>query len=343
MFLNKIIGLFSKDIAIDLGTANIVICIKDKGIVVNEPAVVAVQEDRFGKRKILAVGQEAKQMLGKTPPNIKAVRPIQGGVISDFEITEIMIKHFINKIHNRKSFIKPRVIICVPFGVTPVERNAVRDSAINAGAREVILIEEPMAAAIGTGIPVSDAQGYVIVDIGAGTTEVAVTSLGGLVICKASRAAGDKFDEAITNYVRQNYNLYIGEKTAEQIKIEIGTAIKLNEELKIKVNGRDNGGFLSTIELGSEGVRIAISELLKEIILVIKNVLEMIPPDLAADAVDNGIILTGGGSLIRGLDTYISNAIKLPVKLSEEPLLAVAYGTNEVINNTKLLKIIFNE
>lgn len=343
MFLNKIIGLFSKDIAIDLGTANIVICIKDKGIVVNEPAVVAVQEDRFGKRKILAVGQEAKQMLGKTPPNIKAVRPIQGGVISDFEITEIMIKHFINKIHNRKSFIKPRVIICVPFGVTPVERNAVRDSAINAGAREVILIEEPMAAAIGTGIPVSDAQGYVIVDIGAGTTEVAVTSLGGLVICKASRAAGDKFDEAITNYVRQNYNLYIGEKTAEQIKIEIGTAIKLDEELKIKVNGRDNGGFLSTIELGSEGVRIAISELLKEIILVIKNVLEMIPPDLAADAVDNGIILTGGGSLIRGLDTYISNAIKLPVKLSEEPLLAVAYGTNEVINNTKLLKIIFNE
>ncbi|MFA7090902.1 MAG: rod shape-determining protein [Arcobacteraceae bacterium] len=343
MFLNKIIGLISKDIAIDLGTANIVICIKDKGIVVNEPSVVAVQEDRFGKRKILAVGQEAKQMLGKTPPNIKAVRPIQGGVISDFEITEIIIKHFINKIHNRKSFIKPRVIICVPFGVTPVERNAVRDSAINAGAREVILIEEPMAAAIGTGIPVSDPQGYIIVDIGAGTTEVAVTSLGGLVICKASRAAGDKFDEAITNYVRHNYNLYIGEKTAEQIKIEIGSAIKLGEELKIKVNGRDNSGFLTTIELGSEGVRFAIDELLKEIILVIKNVLETIPPDLAADAVDNGIILTGGGSLIRGLDTYIANTIKLPVKLSNEPLLAVAYGMNEVINNAKLLKIIFNE
>jgi rod shape-determining protein MreB and related proteins len=343
MFLNKIIGLFSKDIAIDLGTANIVICIKDKGIVVNEPAVVAVQEDRFGKRKILAVGQEAKQMLGKTPPNIKAVRPIQGGVISDYEITEIMIKHFINKIHNRKSFIKPRVIICVPFGVTPVERNAVRDSAINAGAREVILIEEPMAAAIGTGIPVSQPQGYVLVDIGAGTTEVAVTSLGGLVICKASRAAGDKFDEAITNYVRQNYNLYIGERTAEQIKIEIGSAIKLEEELRIKVNGRDNGGYLTAIELGSEGVRLAIGELLKEIIVVIKNVLESIPPDLAADAVDNGIILTGGGSLIRGLDEYISNAVKLPVKLCDEPLLSVAYGMNEVINNEKLLKIVFNE
>lgn len=343
MFLNKIIGLFSKDIAIDLGTANIVICIRDRGIVVNEPSVVAVQEDRFGKRKVLAVGQEAKQMLGKTPPNIKAIRPIQGGVISDFEITEIMIKHFINKIHNRKSFIKPRVIICVPFGVTPVERNAVKDSAINAGAREVILIEEPMAAAIGTGIPVSEPQGYVIVDIGAGTTEVAVTSLGGLVICKASRAAGDKFDEAITNYVRQNYNLFIGEKAAEQIKIEIGTAVKLDEMLKIKVKGRDNAGFLSTIELNSESVRLAISELLKEIVLVIKNVLETIPPDLAADAVDNGVILTGGGSLIRGIDTYISNAIKLPVRISDSPLLSVAYGTNEVINNPKLLKIIFNE
>jgi len=343
MFLNKIIGLFSKDIAMDLGTANIVICIKDKGIVVNEPAVVAVQEDRYGKRKILAVGQEAKQMLGKTPPNIKAVKPIQGGVISDFEITEIMIKHFINKIHNRKSFIKPRVIICVPYGVTPVERNAVKDSAINAGARDVILIEEPMAAAIGTGIPVSDPEGHLIVDIGAGTTEVAVTSLGGLVICRASRAAGDKFDEAIINYVRQNYNLYIGEKTAEEIKIEIGSAIKLDKELKIKVKGRDNAGFLSTIELSSESVRMAMGELFKEIVTVIKNVLENIPPDLAADAVDNGVILTGGGSLIRGLDTYISNAIKLPVKVSQDPLLAVAYGTNEVINNTKLLKIIFNE
>lgn len=343
MFLDKIIGLFSKDIAMDLGTANIVICIKDKGIVVNEPAVVAVQIDRFGKRKVLAIGEEAKLMLGKTPPNIKAIKPVQGGVISDFEITEIMIKHFINKIHNRKSFIKPRVIICVPFGVTPVERNAVKESAMNAGAREVILIEEPMAAAIGTGIPVSDPQGYVIVDIGAGTTEVAVTSLGGLVICRASRAAGDKFDEAITNYVRQNFNLYIGERTAEQIKIEIGTAVKLDQDLTMKVNGRDNAGFLSAIELNSESVRIAIDELLKEIVLVIKNVLEIIPPDLAADAVDNGIILTGGGSLIRGLDTYISEAVKLPVRVSKDPLLAVAYGSNEVINNPQLLKIVFNE
>lgn len=343
MFLDKIIGLFSKDIAMDLGTANIVICIKDKGIVVNEPSVVAVKVDCFGKRRVLAIGQEAKQMLGKTPPNIKAIKPVQGGVISDFEITELMIKHFINKIHNRKSFIKPRVIICVPYGVTPVERNAVKESAMNAGAREVILIEEPMAAAIGTGIPVSDPQGHVIVDIGAGTTEVAVTSLGGLVICRASRAAGDKFDEAITNYVRQNYNLYIGERTAEQIKIEIGTAVKLEKDLTMQINGRDNAGFLTAIELNSESVRIAIDELLKEIVLVIKNVLEIIPPDLAADAVDNGIILTGGGSLIRGLDTYISEAVKLPVKLSNEPLLAVAYGSNEVINNPKLLKIVFNE
>jgi rod shape-determining protein MreB len=235
------------------------------------------------------------------------------------------------------------VIICVPYGVTPVERNAVKESAMNAGAREVILIEEPMAAAIGTGIPVSDPQGHVIVDIGAGTTEVAVTSLGGLVICRASRAAGDKFDEAITNYVRQNYNLYIGERAAEQIKMEIGTAIKLDKDLTMQINGRDNAGFLTAIELNSESVRIAIDELLKEIVLVIKNVLEIIPPDLAADAVDNGIILTGGGSLIRGLDIYISEAVKLPVKLSDEPLLAVAYGSNEVINNPKLLKIVFNE
>jgi rod shape-determining protein MreB len=200
-----------------------------------------------------------------------------------------------------------------------------------------------MAAAIGTGIPVSDPEGHLIVDIGAGTTEVAVTSLGGLVICKTSRAAGDKFDESIMNYVRQNYNLYIGQKAAEQIKIDIGTAVKLEQELKMKVKGRDNAGFLSTIELSSESVRMAMNELFKEIVMVIKNVLENIPPDLAADAVDNGVILTGGGSLIRGLDTYIANAIKLPVKVSNDPLLAVAYGTNEVINNTKLLKIIFNE
>jgi rod shape-determining protein MreB len=343
MFLNRFIGLFSKDIAMDLGTANVVVSIKDRSIVINEPSVVAIQIDKYGHRKVLAIGQEAKQMLGKTPPNIQALRPIKDGVISDFEITQLMIKHFINKVHKRNSFIKPRIVICVPHGVTPVERNAVKESAINAGAREVILVEEPMAAAIGTGIPVSDPQGHIIVDIGAGTTEVAVTSLGGLVICKASRSAGDKFDEAIINFVRQNYNLHIGQKTAEQIKIDIGTAVRLEEELKIKVKGRDNAGFLSTIELNSESIRHALKESLKEIVTIIKNVLENVPPDLAADAVDNGVVLTGGGSLIRGMPEYIASHVKLPVKLSKDPLLAVAYGTNEVIRNDKLLKMIFNE
>ncbi|RXJ54455.1 rod shape-determining protein [Candidatus Marinarcus aquaticus] len=343
MILNKIIGLFSKDIAMDLGTANIIVSVKDSGIVINEPTVLAIQEDRYGKSRVLAVGQEAKQMLGKTPAHIRAIRPVQDGVIADFEATEMMIKYFINKVHNRKSFLKPRVVICVPYGVTQVERNAVKDSAFNAGAREVILVEEPMAAAIGTGIPVGNPEGHIVVDIGAGTTEVAVTSLGGLVLCKATTSAGDKFDQAIINYVKQNYNLYIGEKTAEHIKIEIGAAVKLENELKIQVKGRDNSGLLSTIELGSEGVRSAIKEPLKDIINVIKNVLENMPPDLAADAVDNGVILTGGGSLIRGLDEYISSIIKLPVRVSKEPLLAVAYGTSEVINDNDLLKLIFNE
>jgi rod shape-determining protein MreB len=343
MFLNKFIGLFSKDIAMDLGTANVIVSVKDRSIIINEPSVVAIQIDKYGHRKVLAIGQEAKQMLGKTPPNIQALRPIKDGVISDFEITQLMIKHFISKVHKRNSFIKPRIVICVPHGVTPVERNAVKESAINAGAREVILVEEPMAAAIGTGIPVSDPQGHIIVDIGAGTTEVAVTSLGGLVICKASRSAGDKFDEAIINFVRQNYNLHIGQKTAEQIKIDIGTAVRLEEELKIKVKGRDNAGLLSTIELNSESIRHALKESLKEIVMVIKNVLENVPPDLAADAVDNGVVLTGGGSLIRGMDEYLSSHVKLPVTLSKDPLLAVAYGTNEVIRNDKLLKMIFNE
>lgn len=342
MLFNKIVGFFSKDIAMDLGTANIIVSVKDRGIMINEPTVLAIQDNRHGQSKVLAVGQEAKQMLGKTPDNIRAIRPVQDGVIADFEATELMIQYCIHKVHNRRSFLKPRVVICVPYGVTQVERNAVKDSAYNAGAREVILIEEPMAAAIGTGIPVGNPEGHIIVDIGAGTTEVAVTSLGGLVECNTTTAAGDKFDYAIMDHVKQNYNLHIGEKTAEHIKIEIGTAIKLDKELTIQVKGRNNSGLLSTIELGSEGVRAAIKEPLKEIIKVIKSVLENTPPDLAADAVDNGVILTGGGSLIRGIDEYIASIIKLPVKVSKEPLLAVAHGTSEVINDRQLLKVIFN-
>lgn len=343
MFLDKIIGLFSNDMAIDLGTANTIVSVKGKGIIINEPSVVAVQHDRYGVDKILAVGQEAKQMIGKTPLNIQAVRPMKDGVIADFEMTERMIRYFIEKAHSRKSFIRPRIIICIPHGITQVERKAVKESALSAGAREVFLVEEPMAAAIGAGIPVSDPDGYVVVDIGGGTTEIGVTSLGGLVLSKSIKVAGDRFDKAIIDYVRQNYNLYIGERTAENIKIEIGTAIKLDTELKIKVKGRDNSGLLSTIELGSEGVRSAIKEPLKEIATAVRNVLEDMPPDLAGDVVDNGVVLTGGGALIRGLDTYLAEIIKLPVHVADEPLLAVAYGTSQVLNEDELLKLISNE
>ena len=342
MFLDKLIGLFSNDMAIDLGTANTIVSVRGKGIIINEPSVVAVQKDKNGRDRILAVGQEAKQMIGKTPLNIQAVRPMQDGVIADFEMTERMIRYFIEKAHSRKSFIRPRIIICIPYGITQVEKKAVEESAMSAGAREVFLVEEPMAAAIGAGIPVSDPSGYVVVDIGGGTTEIGVTSLGGLVLCKSIKVAGDKFDKSIIEHVRQNYNLFIGERTAENIKIEIGTAIKLDTELKMKVKGRDNSGLLSTIELGSEGVRIAIKEPLKEIVSAIKSVLENMPPDLASDIVDNGVIITGGGALIRGLDVYLSDIIRLPVKIADEPLLSVAYGTSQVLNEPELLKLITN-
>lgn len=343
MLLDKLIGVFSNDMAIDLGTANTVVSIRGKGIIINEPSVVAVQNDRYGKDKILAVGQEAKQMIGKTPLNITAVRPMKDGVIADFEMTERMIRYFIEKAHARKSFIRPRIIICIPYGITQVERKAVKESALSAGAREVFLVEEPMAAAIGAGIPVSDPSGYVVVDIGGGTTEIGVTSLGGLVLCKSIKVAGDRFDKSIMEYVRQNYNLYIGERTAENIKIEIGSAIKQDAELKIKVKGRDNSGLLSTIELGSEGVRTAIKEPLREIVSAVRSVLEEMPPDLASDIVDNGVILTGGGALIRGLDKYLADIIKLPVRVADEPLLAVAYGTSNVLDQDALLKLISNE
>ncbi|MCI0500877.1 MAG: rod shape-determining protein [Epsilonproteobacteria bacterium] len=340
---DKFIGMFSNDLAIDLGTANTLVSIKGQGIVINEPSVVAVQHDRFGRDKILAVGQEAKLMIGKTPMNIQAVRPMKDGVIADFEMTERMIRYFIEKAHNRKTFVRPRIIICIPYGITQVERKAVRESALSAGAREVFLVEEPMAAAIGAGIPVASPDGHIVVDIGGGTTEIGVTSLGGLVISKSIKVAGDKFDKSIIDYVRQNFNLYIGERTAEDIKFQIGTAIKLEQDLTIQAKGRDNSGLLSTIELTSEGVRQAMKEPLKEIALAIRQVLEDLPPDLAGDIVDNGIVLTGGGALIRGLDVYLSNDVKLPVRVADEPLLAVAYGTSKVLDEEKLLKLISNE
>ncbi len=343
MILDRLIGIFSNDMAIDLGTANTIVSVKGKGIIINEPSVVAVQHDRHGKDKILAVGSEAKKMIGKTPLNIQAVRPMKDGVIADFEMTERMIRYFIEKAHQRKSFIRPRIIICIPHGITQVERKAVKESALSAGAREVFLVDEPMAAAIGAGIPVSDPDGYIVVDIGGGTTEIGVTSLGGLVLSKSIKVAGDKFDKSIIEYVRQNYNLFIGERTAEQIKLEIGTSVKLDPELKIIVKGRDSSGLLSTIELGSEGVRAAIKEPLKEIATAVRSVLENMPPDLAGDIVDNGIILTGGGALIRGLDSYLADIVKLPVAICDEPLLAVAHGTSKVLDEEALLRLISNE
>lgn len=343
MIFDKLIGMFSTDLAIDLGTANTIVSIKGQGIIINEPSVVAVQHDRFGRDKILAVGQEAKMMIGKTPMNIQAVRPMKDGVIADFEMTERMIRYFVEKAHNRKSFLRPRIIICIPHGITQVERKAVRESALSAGAREVFLVDEPMAAAIGAGIPVASPNGHIVVDIGGGTTEIGVTSLGGLVISKSIKVAGDRFDKAIIDYVRQNFNLYIGERTAEEIKFQIGTAVKLKQDLILQVKGRDSSGLLSTIELSSEGVRQAMKEPFKEIALAIRQVLEDMPPDLAGDIVDNGIILTGGGALIRGFDVYLSNDVKLPVRVSDEPLLAVAYGTSKVLDEEKLLKLISNE
>ncbi|MDD2698600.1 MAG: rod shape-determining protein [Arcobacteraceae bacterium] len=343
MIFDKFIGMFSNDLAIDLGTANTIVSVKGQGIVINEPSVVAVQHDRFGRDKILAVGHEAKMMIGKTPMNIQAVRPMKDGVIADFEMTERMIRYFIEKAHNRRTFVRPRIIICIPHGITQVERKAVRESALSAGAREVFLVEEPMAAAIGAGIPVASPNGHIVVDIGGGTTEIGVTSLGGLVISKSIKVAGDKFDKSIIDYVRQNFNLYIGERTAEDIKFQIGTAVKLEHDIIIQVKGRDNSGLLSTIELSSEGVRQAMKEPFKEIALAIRQVLEDMPPDLAGDIVDNGIVLTGGGALIRGLDVYLSNDVKLPVRVAEDPLLAVALGTSKVLDEEKLLKLISNE
>ncbi|MEA3512705.1 MAG: rod shape-determining protein [Campylobacterota bacterium] len=343
MIFDKFIGWFSSDMAIDLGTANTLVSVKGKGIIINEPSVVAVQHDRYGRDKILAVGKEAKQMIGKTPVNIQAVRPMKDGVIADFEMTERMIRYFIEKAHNRKSFLRPRIIICIPHGITQVERKAVKESALSAGAREVFLVEEPMAAAIGAGIPVSSPDGYVVVDIGGGTTEIGVTSLGGLVLSKSIKVAGDRFDKAIIDYVRQNFNLYIGERTAESIKLEIGTAIKQPKDTTIKVKGRDSSGLLTTIDLTSEGVRTALTEPLKEISLAVRQVLEDMPPDLAGDVVDNGVVLTGGGALIRGLEKYLSTDIKLPVRVADEPLLAVAYGTSKTLDEDSLLKLISNE
>ncbi|PSM52208.1 cell wall shape-determining protein [Campylobacter blaseri] len=344
MLLDTVLGLFSSDMGIDLGTANTLILVKDKGIIINEPSVVAVENQKYGKQKILAVGHEAKEMVGKTPGDIEAIRPMKDGVIADFDMTERMIRYFIEKTHKRKMFISPRIIISVPYGLTQVERKAVRDSALMAGAREVFLIEEPMAAAIGAGLPVQEPKGSLVVDIGGGTTEIGVISLGGLVISKSIRTAGDKFNNSIVNYVKEKYNLLIGERTGEDIKMKVGTAIQLPEELVTIVKGRDQiSGLLSRVELTSEDVRESMREALKEIADALKTVLELMPPDLASDIVENGIVLTGGGALIRGIDKYLSDIVKLPVYVADEPLLAVAKGTGKALQEMNILRQLSDE
>lgn len=342
MFFNKLIGLFSSDLAIDLGTANTLVIAKGQGIIINEPSVVAVKTERYGQQKVLAVGHEAKEMVGKTPGNIKAIRPMKDGVIADFDMTEKMIRKFIEKAHGRSALISPRIIICVPYGLTQVERKAVRESALSAGAREVFLIEEPMAAAIGAGVNIREPQGNLVVDIGGGTTEIGVVSLGGLVISKSIRIAGDKIDKAIVDYVKRKYNLLIGDRVAEEIKINIGNALPPDEELTTIINGRDQvEGLLSSIELNSSDAREAMKEPLKEIGEALRDVLEKMPPDLAGDIVNHGIILTGGGALIRHLDKFLSDIVKIPVFVADEPLLAVAKGTGRALEEIDLLQELF--
>ena len=339
MIFNKIVGLFSNDLSIDLGTANTIVIAKGRGIIINEPSVVAVKTEKYGQTRVLAVGHEAKDMVGKTPGNIKAIRPMKDGVIADFDMTEKMIRKFIEKAHGRSSLISPRIIICVPYGLTQVERKAVRESALSAGAREVFLIEEPMAAAIGAGVDIREPQGHLVVDIGGGTTEIGVVSLGGLVLSKSIRTAGGKIDQGIVSYIRKKYNLLIGERVAEDIKINIGTAVSLDEELSMVINGRDQvEGLLSSVELPSEDARDAMKEPLKDIAEALRDVLEKMPPDLAGDIVNHGIILTGGGALIRQLDKYLSDIVRIPVFVADEPLLAVARGTGRALEEIDLLQ-----
>ena len=339
MLLDPLLGLFSNDLAIDLGTANTLVYVKGKGIVLSEPSVVAVRKDAKGTSKVLAVGREAKMMLGRTPGNIVAIRPIKDGVIADFEITEAMLRHFIEKVHNRRTLVRPRIIICVPSGITQVEKRAVRESAESAGAREVYLIEEPMAAAIGAGLPITEPKGSMIVDIGGGTTEVAVISLGGIVYSKSVRMGGDKMDDAILQHIKRKYNLLIGLATAEIIKITIGNAYPTDQVETIEVKGRDLvTGIPKILTIDSDEVRKAISEQVETIVETVRIALEQTPPELAADIVDTGIVLTGGGALLKNLDVLLREETKLPITISEDPLSAVVLGSGKALDDMALLK-----
>lgn len=333
---DMVFGHFSRDLGIDLGTATTLVFARGEGIILCEPSVVAIDKD---SGKSLAIGNEAKGMLGRTPANIVAVRPMRDGVIADFEITETMLRHFINKSHNRSAFVRPRIVVGVPSGITGVEKRAVLDAAMHAGAREAYLVEEPMAAAIGANLPVSDAQGSMIVDIGGGTTEVAVLALGGIVVSKSIRVAGDEMDEAIVSHCRKNYNLLIGERSAEQIKIDIGSAYPLSEERTIEVRGRDLvTGLPKTLTLTSSEIRDALSDPVSTVVDAVRMSLEKTPPELAADIMDRGIVMAGGGSLLRGLDKYLAQETDMSVYVVDDPISCVAYGTGKILEEIDTLK-----
>lgn len=339
MIFDWLYGLFSNDLAIDLGTATTLIYVKGKGIVSCEPSVVAVARDGRGEKRVLAVGREAKEMLGRTPGNIEAIRPLRDGVIADFEITEAMLRYFIARSHNRRSWVSPRIIICVPFGITEVEKRAVKESAESAGAREVFLIEEPMAAAIGAGLPITEPSGNMVVDIGGGTTEVAVISLAGIVYSQSVRVGGDKMDEAIVAYMKRKYNLAIGEQTAERIKVTIGNAYALQEQLSMEVKGRDMvAGVPKTVLVNSDEIRDALAEPINAIVDAVLVALERTPPELAADIVDKGIVLTGGGALLKNIDVLLREETGLPVMVSDDPISAVVLGSGKTLDHIQLLK-----
>jgi len=331
MFLDQLMGVFSNDVAIDLGTANTLVYLRGKGIVLNEPSVVAVDRTTG---KVIAVGKEAKSMLGRTPDEIVAVRPLKDGVIADFEKTEDLLREFIQKALRRRTWVRPRIIICVPSGITEVEKRAVQDSAQHAGAREVLLVPEPIAAAIGVGLPVGKPSGNMIIDIGGGTTEIAVMALNSIVNQQSIRVGGDEMDEAIVQYVKKAYNLLIGEQTAEQIKIKIGSAFRLEQEEEMEIKGRDLvAGIPKTMKISSVEVREALSEPLQQIVDALMQSLEKTPPELASDIVDRGIVMTGGGSLLRGIDMLLREATNLPITVAEDPLSCVVLGTGKILDD----------
>jgi rod shape-determining protein MreB len=339
LLFDFILGKFSNDLAIDLGTANTLVYVKGKGIVLTEPSVVAVHLDSRGVKKVLAVGTEAKNMLGRTPGNIVAIRPLRDGVIADFDITEAMLRHFILMVHNRRALVRPRIIVSIPSGITQVERRAVKETVESAGAREIFLIEEPMAAAIGAGLPITEPISSMVVDIGGGTTEVAVISLSGIVYAKSVRVAGDRMDEEIVQYMRRKFNLLIGERSAEMIKTTIGCAYPHPELKKVDVKGRDLiSGIPKIVEINSEEIREAIMEPVSLIIDAVKDALENTPPELAGDIVDRGIMLTGGGALLRGLDLLIREETGLPVTIADDPLSAVVRGAGMALDQLDMLK-----